>query len=232
MTAPPAESSIKGRAILFSEMTPPPGGEEAFNRWYNGHHTPSHVQGVPGFLSARRYKSDAGPHYMVIYDLDSPAALQTREYKTRKFTPDSPTKAMLASVTGFTRYVGEEISYLARPGDTLAALDADHVAGVFLKVPPDRADDFVAWCEKERAPMVLESPDWAMARHFRIVDHNPEPFTHVVLHYLYLTAALESDVLKRARNTPWRNRLAAEPWFKPHVVQYRAFTSRFRKSSP
>jgi hypothetical protein len=227
-----SERAIKGNAILLSEMTPPPGGEEAFNRWYNGHHTPSHVQGVPGFLSARRYKSDDGPHYAVIYDLASTAALETREYKTRKFTPDEPTRQMLASVTGFTRYIGEEISFRVRDGEMLAALDADYVVGLFLKVPVERADDFVAWCENERAPLALECADWAMARHFRIVDHNPEPFTHMVVHYLYSLAALDSDVIKRARDTPWRNRLAAEPWFKAHVVQYRAFTSRFHKTNP
>ena len=74
----------KGRAILFSEMTPPDGQEHNFNGWYDEHHTPSHVTGVPGFLSAMRYKSDSGPHYLAIYELDSPKALEHEEYKKRK----------------------------------------------------------------------------------------------------------------------------------------------------
>jgi hypothetical protein len=223
---------IKGRAVLFSEMTPPPGGEDTFNRWYNFHHTPSHVQGVPGFLSARRYKSDAGPHYLAVYDLDSPAALQTAEYKTRKFTPDEPTRAMLASVSGFSRYIGDEFGFAIKPGVSGEPLDAEIVIGVFLALPADRSAEFEEWYESEHTPILLECPDWSMARHFRVVDRNPQPFTHMILHYVRTPAVMESEALKRARATEWRNRLAREPWFKPHVGVYRAFTSRFRKTNP
>jgi hypothetical protein len=65
-----------------------------------------------------------------------------------------------------------------------------------------------------------------------VVDRNPQPFTHMILHYVRTPAVMESEALKRARATEWRNRLAREPWFKPHVGVYRAFTSRFRKTNP
>ena len=81
------DTDIKGQAILFSEMTPPEGREDEFNLWYDEHHSPSHVKGVPGFKSALRYKSDAGPHYLAIYELTSPGALEHEEYK--KFKPIS-----------------------------------------------------------------------------------------------------------------------------------------------
>ena len=42
------DTDIKGQAILFSEMTPPEGREGEFNLWYDEHHSPSHVKGVPG----------------------------------------------------------------------------------------------------------------------------------------------------------------------------------------
>ena len=56
---PPSHDSIKGNAVLFSEMTPPDGGEDTFNQWYDGHHTPNHVKGVPGFLSACHQTGEA-----------------------------------------------------------------------------------------------------------------------------------------------------------------------------
>jgi hypothetical protein len=224
--------AIKGAAVLYSEMTPPPGGEDAFNRWYNGHHTPSHVQGVPGFLSARRYKSDAGPHYLAIYDLASPAALQTVEYRTRKFTPDAPTRDMLASVTGFSRYIGEEFGCAVRPGWDGEPLDAEIVIAVFMTLPAERAGEVEEWYASEHAPILLESPEWAMARHFRVIDRNPRPFTHMFLHYVRTPAVMDSDALRRARATEWRNRLAREPWFAPHLAIYRACTPRFCKANP
>ena len=53
-------SNRKGGAVLFSEMTPPDGAEDHFNDWYNNHHMPSHVYGVPGFRSgsATRCRTD------------------------------------------------------------------------------------------------------------------------------------------------------------------------------
>ena len=135
-------TALKGEAVLFSEMTPAPGDEASFNDWYDNHHTPSHVQGVPGFLSAHRYAALDGPGYCAVYELDDPATLETPEYRSRKYTPDARTKAMLASVSGFTRYIGNEMATL---GDPEAALDAEILLAVFFAVPEDRQAEFVEW---------------------------------------------------------------------------------------
>ena len=45
---------MQAGTILFSEMTPPPEMEEAFNAWYDSEHIPLRMA-VPGFLGARRY---------------------------------------------------------------------------------------------------------------------------------------------------------------------------------
>lgn len=221
---------LKGGAILFSEMTPPPDAEDVFNRWYDTQHTPSHVEGVPGFISAQRYRSDAGPHYLAVYEMVSAEVLESKEYLSRKFMPDSETRAMLASVTGFTRYVGEEISFHRRhdiPGDPL---DADVIIAVFYAVPPERWSEFLGWHETEHTPMLLECEDWWLTRHIAVIDSNPEPYTHMILHYVRDVTVLRSPELEMAENTEWRGRLAAEGWFQPHRVAYRKHGSRFRKS--
>ena len=117
-------NNTKGNAVLFSEMTPPTGREDEFNDWYDGHHSPSHVQGVPGFISAMRYQAPTGPHFLAIYELTGPEALEHEEYKKRKLTPDDPTYQMLKSVSGFTRYIARERFTLAANGDPDSHLDA------------------------------------------------------------------------------------------------------------
>lgn len=220
-------TALKGEAVLFSEMTPAPGDEASFNDWYDNHHTPSHVQGVPGFLSAHRYAALDGPGYCAVYELDDPATLETPEYRSRKYTPDARTKAMLASVSGFTRYIGNEMATL---GDPEAALDAEILLAVFFAVPEDRQAEFVEWYGTEHAPMLLDCPGWLMARQLAVLDHNPDPFTHMILHYLASADVRRSPEVARAHDTEWRRRLVAEPWYAPHSVMYRKRGRRFLKS--
>ncbi len=227
---PPSGDRIKGNAVLFSEMTPPEGGEAAFNDWYDGHHTPNHVQGVPGFLSAMRYQSPAGPHYLAVYDLDSAGTLDSEEYKSRKFTPDNATREMLAAVSGFTRYIANEAFCKARGADAVGALDAAVLFCQFLAVPMDRRGAFEAWYDEEHIPMLLEDPDWLMTRRLDIVDWNPEPNTDLILHYLTDDRALEGRALAAARATERHRAFAAEPWFVPHFVTYHRRNARFLKS--
>jgi hypothetical protein len=211
-------------------MTPPDGGEDAFNDWYDNHHTPSHVQGVPGFLSAMRYKSGAGPHYLAVYELDGVMALDCDEYRSRKLTPDEPTRDMLSRVSGFTRYIAAEGFAKARDGDEVAALDAPVIHCVFLTVPMERCGAFEDWYDNEYADALLACPGWAMARRFAVADWDPEPFTHLMLHYLEDEAALNAPEIAAARNGEARMKLAAEPWFTPLRVTYNRRRSRFYKT--
>ncbi len=228
-----SDSDLKGGAVLFSEMTPPDGAEDRFNTWYDTHHMPSHVYGVPGFVSGQRYKGDDGPHYLAIYELKAPSVLTDPEYRTRKYTPDPPTKKMLSEVSGFTRYIGEELSCARREGVTInEALGAEIAIGVFFALPDDRAAEFVDWYESEHTPILLGNPHWHMVRYMRIVDANPQPFTHMFIHYVDDISVLQSDEVVAARATEWRNRLAAESWFKPHLVHYRLRGKRYHKGEP
>ena len=221
---------VIGNAILFSEMTPPEGAEDAFNDWYDNHHSPSHVQGVPGFLSAMRYQSPVGPHYLAVYELNDADALDHEEYKKRKLTPDDPTYEMLQSVSGFTRYIAVEAFHMARDDVPILPLDAPVVLCVFFSVPMEQRGSFEDWYDSEHIPMLLDCPDWLMARRFDIIAWDPEPYTHVILHYLNDESALESDALKRSRETPRRQSLADQSWFTPLFVTYHRRNNRFLKS--
>jgi hypothetical protein len=221
---------IKGGTVLFSEMTPPDGGEESFNRWYDGHHTPSHVEGVSGFLSAMRYQSQAGPHYLAVYELQSPETLDSPEYRSRKLTPDDATREMLESVSGFTRYIANEAFSAVNDAAETLPLDAAVLLCMFFTVPLEARGDFNAWFDTEHVPMLFEEPGWLMARRFDVIGQDPEPYTHLLLHYLADDAVLTSPVRDQALQTEWRTRLAAQPWYAPLLVTYHRRNKRFLKS--
>lgn len=226
-------SALKGGAVLFSEMTPPPGAEDHFNNWYDNHHMPSHVYGVPGFRSGQRYKDGEKPNYLAIYELEAPSTLTDEEYRTRKYTPDAPTKKMLSEVSAFTRYIGDEYGFAVREGmEVDEAIMAEVVIGAFFTVPDDRAAEFADWYETEHTPMLLKNPMWRMGRHMTIVDANPNPFTHMAIHYVDNVSVLQSAEVKAAQSTEWRMRLASEDWFRPHLVHYRRRGKRYHKGEP
>ena len=58
-----------------------PEHEEDFNRWYDEEHVPER-KAIPGFLTARRYKSvEGGPKYLAIYEMDNPEVLDSEAYR-------------------------------------------------------------------------------------------------------------------------------------------------------
>jgi hypothetical protein len=210
---------MKGGAILFSEMTPEPSFEADFHDWYDTEHIPIRM-GAPGFASAQRYRAHSGGGYLAVYEMSDLSALDSPAYRVIKSEPSERTRFMLKNVRGFTRYLGKETYCRARDGNTDAALDSSVLYAVWFNVPADRAKDFNDWYEQDHIPILLKCPDWRMVRRFDITDGEPETWTHLALHYLNDAAALESPERAEARQTPWRDRLAAEPWFKGKYTMF------------
>jgi len=223
-------NSTKGNAVLFSEMTPPAGREDEFNDWYDGHHSPSHVQGVPGFISAMRYQAPTGPHFLAIYELTGPEALEHEEYKKRKLTPDNPTYQMLKSVSGFTRYIAKERFTLGGNDDPSELLNSAVIFCALFTVPRGARVEFEDWFDKEHAPMLQQNAGWLFSRRLEIIEQDPEPRTHLIIHYLKDLQALDVPERAAASNTEWRNKLALENWFNPTVATYLRRNKRFLKS--
>lgn len=204
---------MKGGAILFSEMTPDPSFAADFHDWYDTEHIPIRMR-APGFVSGQRYRAQSGPAWLAVYEMDDLGALDSPEYRVIKGQPSDRTRWMLKNVSGFTRYLGREIHCRQRDDADNAALDAPILYAVWFNVPADRAEEFNNWYEQEHVPILLQCPDWRMIRRFQITDGEPETWTHLALHYLNDLKALDSPERQQARQTPWRDRLAAEPWFK------------------
>ena len=106
--------------------------EAEFNAWYVEEHVPERL-GVPGILSARRYRDAAAPlSYAAIYDLESVAALAAPAYLERLANPTPRTRAIMPRFCNMTRAVcgiGADFGPLRSPGAVLAALELDGAPG-------------------------------------------------------------------------------------------------------
>ena len=86
---------------------------------------------------------------------------------------------------------------------------------VNFPVPPDREEALGDWYEQEHAPMLLGCEHWVMTRRFRLEGPAAAEWgPHLAVHYLSDIKALRSPERDAARRTPWRDRIAAEPWFR------------------
>jgi hypothetical protein len=149
-----------------------------------------------------------------------------------KQTPSEQTSWMLGHVEGFTRYTGQLISWQQRPEvDDQRMLESPYLYGVFFTVPADREEAFNEWYEEEHVPLLLNCEQWLGCRRYRVVDGHPASFTHMALHHLQDLSALQSPAREAARATPWRAKLAAEPWFKGQYAVFARHGDRFRATT-
>lgn len=204
-------NNLLGQAVLFSEMTPAPAWTDRFHHWYDREHIPNR-RGLPGFRSAQRYGNTAGAGFLAVYEMDTPQALASSQYRVVKEQPGDTTRWMLDNVTCFTRYTGVQIA--CHGAERTEALDAPVLYAVWFDVPEDRTEDFDAWYDQDHVPLLMRNDHWRMVRRFNVLSGEPGRFNRLALHYLADAAALDSDERQQARNTPWRARLASEPWFK------------------
>jgi hypothetical protein len=207
-------------------MIPAPEWEAEFNDWYDHEHIPVRM-GAPGFQGAQRYRNVDKPDYLAVYDMATAGALATPEYQKIKGQPSAQTKQMLTGVSGFTRYIGEALGEVRRPG-VEAPEAAPILYAVFFNVPQPAQEEFDAWYEQDHVPTLMKCKDWLMVRRFRIIDGDPEKWNRLALHYLADTSALQSPERAEARRSPWRDKLAKEPWFGGKYSVFAAQGERFK----
>jgi len=214
---------VQGQAILFSEMTPGAAWTDRFNHWYDTEHIPLRMA-VPGFCSAQRYQTQDGKGYLAVYEMETPAALASPAYQEVKGKPSDETKWMLDNVEGFTRYTCSQLSQVDK-GDA-SALDASVLYAVWFTVPTDRLQAFDDWYNQDHVPLIMQCDDWRMVRRFEVLSGEPHAYNRLALHYLSDASALDSPGRALARATPWRARLAAEPWFKGEYAVFNRHEAR------
>ena len=219
---------MQGASILFSEMTPPDGKEAQFHRWYDDEHIPLRME-VPGFLSAQRYRDLAAEArgFLAVYEMTEASVMASPAYQAVKTRPSDLTREMLATVSGFTRYIASETSVRRATDDRAkGALDAPILYAVWFEVPDEALDAFDAWYDLDHVPLLMRCPDWLMVRRFRVLDGEPTKANRLALHYLADRGALDSPERAAARQTPWRDRMAKLPWFSGRYSIFERYGQR------
>ncbi len=98
------------RALLVVMIDIDPEYEDDFNHWYAEEHLPDR-EGLPGFLSARRYISyEGGPKYLALYELESVGALESDEYRALLSPPSEWTLRTESHMTSRLRAVYTELA--------------------------------------------------------------------------------------------------------------------------
>lgn len=192
---------MKSSAIFFDAITTKQGTGFPFDVWYLNHYLPA-MSAAGSWLGMRRYGSPSlGTHLAVFEAGTVPAEVKTVE-------------AGHEAVTKVERYLAKHIGEQIAPAADPAILEADFLYPVIFNVPTERQAEFERWYVEEHLGILLACPYWQMCRRFKVIDPAPGSPTHIALHYLTDLRALESAERTRARSTPWRNRLAAEDWFR------------------
>ncbi len=194
-TSPVISSTARAQAVLLAFSTPPAGDEAAFTTWYQGHAAARLT--VPGVLNARRYKAtqDDGPRFMAYYDLESPSALQTPEYKNIVTDAD---REMMPRLPLLDRRVLKLVM-----GTEAWTDDPPYVLTVALE--PVDADDLVAWYREEHIPMLLQVPGWRRSRLFELLEGEGPRFC--AFQEIESPAVFDTPEYKKAGETPWRERV-------------------------
>ena len=217
---------MKGGTILFAEMSPEIDWEDRFNNWYDTHQIPVRMA-VPGFLGAQRYKDAARENYLVVYEMENEGVLDSDPFTAIVEHPNTEPRWMQANLRGYSRYIGNEISDLRRDGLDVDPLDAPILYAVFYSVPDEGADDFNGWYTEDHVPALLKCKDWLMCRRFLIEDGEPQPWTHLALHYIADDSAFDSPERAAALGTKRYERLAEEPWFQGSTLEFLRYGDPF-----
>lgn len=118
-------------------MEPPAGLEEEFNDWYDTEHLPQR-RGLPGFESGSRWACVAGwPRWAALYDLATPDALDTPEYRAVSGPNSTPwSRRVLPRTVGRSRVVAEQVLPCGAPARPVAEVGQLALARYRQEVDP------------------------------------------------------------------------------------------------
>ena len=195
-------------AGLFYVYTEPGSVDEAeFHDWYDHEHGPARLT-VPGIGPSYRYGAldEQKPSWLALYELDSPDALDSPEYKALSANASDRDKSVAAGLATLDRRVYEQVCDDGSP----AGWPAPVILSVALSVPQASEDDLAAWYAEEHIPMLLRVPGWRRIRRFRLVRAMDAPGPEFLsVHELAGPEVLEDPGFRAAISTPWRDRVVA-----------------------
>jgi hypothetical protein len=169
----------KGTGLLMVWADVPADKEKDFNRWYNEEHLAERLA-VPGFLSAARYEAvKNGPKHLAVYELESPAVLESPAYKKVSANPTEWTKRVgpQAIATMFIRNVYTMIHPKTLTPDVARSGMAPALQLGRMDVPPAVDPEWNTWYSTVYVPNYEKVPGVIRGRRYRAVEGTPSYLT-------------------------------------------------------
>jgi hypothetical protein len=169
----------RGTGLLMVWADVPADKEAEFNRWYNEEHLAERLA-VPGFLAGARYEAvKGGPKHLAVYELESPAVLDSAAYKRVQQTPTPWTKRCSPEVIG-TTYI-RNVYTLIHPRALTPAAAASGLAPALqlgrMDVPAEVDREFNEWYNTIYVPNYEKVPGVIRGRRFRALVGTPTYLT-------------------------------------------------------
>ena len=169
----------KGTGLLMVWADVPADKEAEFNRWYNEEHLAERLA-IPGFLNGARYEAvKGGPKHLAVYELESPAVLESAAYKKVSDNPMPWTKRSgpQAVATTFIRNVYSMI----HPRTVTPPVAASGMAPALqlgrMDVPAEVDREWNEWYSTIYVPNYEKVPGVIRGRRYRAVAGTPTYLT-------------------------------------------------------
>ena len=169
----------RGTGLLMVWADVPADKEAEFNRWYNEEHLAERLA-VPGFLAGARYEAvKGGPKHLAVYELESPAVLDSAAYKRVQQNPTPWTKRCSPEAIG-TTYI-RNVYTLIHPRALTPAAAASGPAPELqlgrMDVPAEIDREFNEWYNTIYVPNYEKVPGVIRGRRFRALVGTPTYLT-------------------------------------------------------
>jgi hypothetical protein len=192
--------SEHGKGLLAVWMDIPAAVEEDFNGWYNEEHLAERA-GIPGFLTARRYRSLQGtPAYIALYDTVDAQVLQSDPYVKVSNHPTPWTQRIRPHFQNFVRNEYELILTLG----TIPEKASPYVLLVRLEIDPEHDAEFNDWYNTDHLPALSRVPGVSGARRYRATVGSP---TYLAVYELANADVPKSEAWRQAADSPWTLRM-------------------------
>jgi hypothetical protein len=166
-----------GMLVIWAEV--PDDMEDDFNRWYNEEHLIERLS-APGFLSAARYEAvSSGPKHLAIYELESPAVLDTPEYRYQLDHPTEWSKRISPAMRSrvFIRNVYRMIHPATLSDEIAESGMAPALQIGRMDIPPKLDEEWNNWYNTVYVPNYETVPGVIRGRRFGAVSGEPAYLT-------------------------------------------------------
>lgn len=208
--------------LLLALVDVPPEIEPEFNRWYDTEHIPERLA-VPGFRGARRYRSvepggpypsyfEGTPRYQALYELDSPAILDSPGYKRLGETLSEDSRRIVPRLQNVYRGVFTEI--LPDPQGRGDPAEVGGLLLVGLTVAAAHDEEFNAWYDTEHIPFLGAVSGVLRARRFAPIDGSKR---YLAVYEFADLGVIQTEEWNQVAYTPWTRRLVAFSQFWLHT---------------